>query len=96
MFRLKRETQYITNQVFRVGTSRYLSAMFIRPENPYRSYDAWYDGQHWYHYQATTYSTYEYIGPYMSTLITGKWMQLGGYMHGWHGHIYIDNVFICL
>ena len=85
MFRLKRETRQHDSQVFRLGTSVLYQYFVMRAErigyDPYAgssgSYRSYWDGRKWYSYQATTYNTYESVGPYHINFALGRWYQLG-------------------
>jgi hypothetical protein len=66
----------MTLQVYRIGTSLTLGSLWIYSQNEGAS-QPYYDGRHWLHYQATTYSPGEAFNSLMSSYTVGKWHQLG-------------------
>jgi hypothetical protein len=80
MFRLKRKSRNINTQVYRIGTSLALGALFLYTQSEGSS-QPYYDGRHWYHYQATTYNPSEALNSIESCYTVGKWHQLGKCFH---------------
>lgn len=68
----------MNTQVYRIGTSLTLGSLWIYTQSE-GSQQPYYDGRHWYHYQATTYNVGEALNSLFSSFIQGKWHQMGNY-----------------
>lgn len=66
----------MNTQVYRIGTSLTLGSLWIYTQSE-GAQQPYYDGRHWFHYQATTYSPGEALNSLFSSFIQGKWHQLG-------------------
>jgi cysteine-rich repeat protein len=62
----------MNTQVYRIGTSLTLGALCTYTQSEGSS-QPYYDGRHWYHYQATTYSPSEHVNSIESGYTMGKW-----------------------
>jgi len=76
MFRLKRKSRNLSPQIYRIGTSYTLGNLILYSQSE-GSQQPYYDGRHWLHYQATSYSPTEFINSIFSSFTTGKWHHLG-------------------
>jgi cysteine-rich repeat protein len=79
MFRFKKKSRNINTQIYRVGTSLTLGALFVYSQTE-GSTQPYYDGRHWFHYQATTFNPSEAFNSPMSSFTVGKWHQLGEFL----------------